>query len=337
MAGFGKKLSERTSSIHADPTRASTTTREAPRTSPGRIFDAQNLVNQAEERREVAESELAFARKRIEELESGAAAAGAIDVEISTLVEVPGRRRILSAEEYAELRANLEGNPLAYPIVYLPLPDGRNEIIAGHNRVGIYRDDLKRAHIKGIPFKGTPLEAELAAVFSNLLAPSLPDYEKYRQFVRMQELSGLTQADIIRASGLSQGHVARIFSFSNLPDAAKELIAANPHRLGGNAAQKLATLSQNGGEERVVTAIGKLVTDEKMTQEMAVALATPKMQKPTATPQVTTISVGKKKLCDISVRNGVVGLRFTGKEGHTVAEEWSAKIAEFIRSNLATE
>ena len=180
---------------------------------------------------------------------------------------------------------------------------------------------------------GTDIEVELGAAFSNLLAPSLPDFEKYRQFQRIQENLGLTQADIIRASGLAQSHVARILSFDNLPAAAKELIASKPHRLGGTAAAKLAALSQQGHEVQVTQAIRALIDSDDMTQERALSLATPARPKG---PQsvTTTITLGKKKFCDVSVRSGVVGLRFAGKDSDGKAAEWGERIAKFIRAEL---
>jgi ParB family transcriptional regulator, chromosome partitioning protein len=346
---MAKKMAERTSGIQVDPTRrANSATDNSPVTSTGRLLDVQLRVNEAIERADAAETRaseaeakrdeieaaLADARQQLEALANSASAL-AEDVEISSLVEVEGRRRILSAEEYEELRANLAATPLVHPIVYMLRPDGKKEVISGNNRVRIYRDDLKRERIKGVPFQGTQSEAELGAAFSNLLAPALPDFEKYRQFLRMQELSGLSQTDIIRVSGLSQGHVARIFSFTNLPDRAKELIAQRPHRLGGNAAQKFAMLAQNGNPEAVIEAIRKLVANDNLTQEQALSLATPKP--PKAASEVITINKGKRKLCDISVRNGVIGLRFNGKEGQAVASEWSEKIADFIRSLVEAE
>lgn len=297
-----------------------------PKTAPGQLMATLPLL--AEKDRELAEM-----RQRIEELESGAAGVVNSELDISTLVEVPGRRRILSAQEYEELRANLAANPLIHPIIYRPLPDGRNEIISGANRVAIYRDDLNRTKIRAVPFTGTDAEVELGAAFSNLLAPELPDFEKYRQFQRIQRALGFTQADIIRASGLAQSHVARILSFDNLPEEAKQVLATKPHRLGGTAAAKFAALAQQGQGTAVVAAIKTLVESEDMTQDRALALAVP--PRPTTMPNpVTTFNHGKRKVCDMSVRNGVIGLRFSGKDGAGAAEEWSRKIAEFIRNEL---
>ncbi|MEM5387859.1 chromosome partitioning protein ParB [Paraburkholderia phymatum] len=299
-----------------------------PKTAPGQLMAALPLLAEKEK-------ELRAAIKRIEELESTGNAYSE-EVEISTLVEVPGRRRILSQQEYGELRANLEGNPLVHPIVYRPLGDGRNEIISGNNRVAIYRDDLGRTKIRGVPFTGTDAEVELGAAFSNLLAPSLPDFEKYRQFQRIQENLGLRQADIIRASGLAQSHVARILSFDNLPTAVKEMIAVKPHRLGGTAAAKFAALAQQGHEEGVTRAIAALMDSDEMTQERALTLAAPARPK-TPRPIAKSINVGKKKFCDVTVRSGVIGLRFSGKDGEAKAEEWGERIANFIRRELDSE
>ncbi len=299
-----------------------------PKTAPGQLMASLPLLAEKEK-------ELQAAIKRIEELESSGSTYSE-EVEISTLVEVPGRRRILSPQEYGELRANLEANPLVHPIVYRPLGDGRNEIISGNNRVAIYRDDLGRTKIRGVPFIGTDTEVELGAAFSNLLAPSLPDFEKYRQFRRIQDNLGLSQADIIRTSGLAQSHVARILSFENLPAAAKELIASKPHRLGGTAAAKFAALAQQGHELEVTQAIRTLIDSEAMTQERALSLATPVRTK---APQLvaTTITLGKRKFCDVSVRSGVVGLRFAGKDSDVKAVQWGEKIARFIRAELEAE
>lgn len=346
---MAKKMAERTSGVQADRVkRLGPITDDKPVTSTGRLLDVQVRVNEALDRADAAEERASQAeaarlaieasftetKKQLERLENSSSAAAG-DVDLSSLVEVSGRRRVLAPDEYAELRANLSASPLMHPIVYMPLGDGRNEIISGHNRVYIYRE-LGRERIKGVPFSGTQAEAEMGAAFSNLLAPSLPDFEKYRQFERMRELSGFSQADIIRLSGLAQGHVARIFSFANLPDEVKRLIEEKPHRLGGHAAQKLAMLSEQGHRLQVVDAVKLLMTDDTLTQEKAVTLASPK-PKTAAAPAIQTFTRGKRKLCEMSVRNGVIGLRFNGKDGEVVAADWSEKIAQFIRTNLLTE
>jgi ParB family chromosome partitioning protein len=299
-----------------------------PKTAPGQLMASLPILADKEK-------ELQQALDRIKELEA-AGTSDAHEIEISTLVEIPGRRRVLSAQEFTELRGNLAANPLTHPIIYRPLGDGRNEIVSGNNRVAIYRDELHRAKIWGVPFTGEPSQIELAALFSNLLAPSLPDFEKYRQFLRIQEHQGLSQADIIRLSGLAQSHVARILSFDNLPAEAKELIATNPHRLGGTAAAKFAALAQQGRGAEVTSAIKALVDSDEVTQEKALELAAPAKAKAAATV-ADPIMIGKRKLCDVSVRSGVIGVRFAGKDGDKKAARWGEKIAAFIRTELERE
>ncbi|RKR31145.1 MULTISPECIES: ParB/RepB/Spo0J family partition protein [Paraburkholderia] len=295
-----------------------------PKTAPGQLMASLPLLAEKER-------ELQAAMKRIEELEATGIRSSE-EIDIASLVEVPDRRRVLSDEEYEELRTNLASNPLIHPIVYRPLSDGRKEIISGNNRVAIYRD-LNRSYIRAVPFEGTDAEVELGAAFSNLLAPSLPDFEKYRQFERIKNNLGLSQADIIRMSGLAQSHVARVLSFESLPDAAKEIIARKPHRLGGTAAAKFAALAQQGRAEEVTKAIAALIQSTDMTQERALALALPTRVK-AAQPTATAINLGKRKFCEVTVRSGVVGLRFAGKDAEAAAEEWGERIARFIRSEL---
>lgn len=341
--GIGKKLAERTINIQAQPDRERTSAKaDARLTTPGRLLDAQMRINAAEDRADAAAAETATVKQQltealglIEALQKDGGSSGAAEVDISTLVEKPGRRRVLSPTEYEELKANLASNDLVYPIVYRPLADGKNEIVAGHNRVAIYRDELGRTKILGIPFKGDEKQAELGATYSNLLAPSLPDFEKYRQFVRLQKESGFTRADVIKASGLSSSHVSRILAFDNLPPDALQEIARRPDRVGGNAAEEFAALAGNGNATAVVDAIKRLVEDESMTQKRALELARPKVAKARGAV-ARTINIGKKKLCDVSVRNGVIGVRFPGKQGEEQAAMWVEKIEQFIRAEIAS-
>lgn len=331
---FGKKLAERTGAIQADDSpKTASPQDDVPRTSPGRLLAATTRISAAEERATTAESSLADALARVVELEALAGQNHGDEVAIEDFVEVPGRRRVLSAVERKELATNLASNELATPVVYRLLPNGMKEIVSGHNRIDIYKNDLGRTRIRAVPFFGTRAQAELAATFANLLAPSLPDFEKYRQFIRLQAESGFTRADIIQASGLSDSHVSRIFAFEKLPAEALDAIALRPDRLGGNAAEEFAALAKAGDPALVIKAIQALTSDESLTQKHALAMARPASPK-ASPPLQRAISIGRKKLCDVSVRNGVVGFRFAGKEGDAVAQQWATKIEEFIRREL---
>ncbi|WP_175712211.1 ParB/RepB/Spo0J family partition protein [Burkholderia ambifaria] len=351
---LGRRLAERTGNVQHDPARAGNgTDTDKAKTSPGRMLDVQNQINQAKDEAiaakataaaataeaETAKQQLEEARRKIETLEQSGGSTGAMEIDISTLVEVPGRRRVLSPAEYSELRDNLEKNPLIHPIVYRPLGDGRNEIVSGMNRVAIYRDDLGRSKILGIPFNGDAKSAEMGATFANLLAPSLPDFEKFRQFERLQHESGFTRSDIIEASGLTKQHVARILSFEKLPQAARDIIAQRPDRLGGNAAEDFAALAVGGNAEAVVKAIQALVSDETMTQKRALELAKPKAPRAAPTP-ARTIKAGRNKVCEVTVRGGTVGLKFAaskGSDADAAAQEWADKIEAFIRQQLEAD
>lgn len=338
------KLLEKTAALEPSQNSNRPSRAAAPaRTAPGRMFEFTNRINEAEDRAAAAtaeaqetKSQLEEARRQLEALQQVGGTGGAVEVEISTLVEVPGRRRILSPTEYQELTANLAENELIYPIVYLPLPDGKREIVAGHNRVAIYRDVLGRTKILGIPFKGDRKQAELGATFSNLLAPSLPDFEKYRQFMRLQVEYGFTRSDVVKASGLSSSHVHRILAFEKLPEPARAIIARRPDRVGGHAAEEFAALAVNGNEQTVIKAIQSLIDDDSMTQKRALELAKPKKERAAPAPS-RAINMGKRKLCDVSVRNGVIGLRFSAKENEATVQEWADKIEAFMRAQIEAE
>ncbi|WP_250494380.1 ParB/RepB/Spo0J family partition protein [Caballeronia sp. GAWG1-1] len=316
--GIGDRLLAKTANIGtkpAEPNQPRVTSTEA-RTSPGRLMDAQHRINTAQ--------------ARIKELETQLEERAALEVPLDALIEVSGRRRKLTSEQFQELKSNLSQHALATPILVRTLTDGRYEIVAGHNRVAAYRE-LGRNTIRANVASIEEGEIEFAAFFSNLLSPSLTDFEKYWNFKRLQELSGLSRTEISESAGLSKSHVTRIFSFDALPEAAKAALAEKPERLGSNAAQKLAALTEAGKAEKVVEAIRRLIDDENFTQDKAVALAA---EKPKAVaPSTTVVRAGRRKVCEVSTRNGVVGVRFFENDAGD-AEQWGRRIADFINKTL---
>ncbi|KMQ80331.1 Chromosome (plasmid) partitioning protein ParB [Candidatus Burkholderia pumila] len=316
--GIGDRLLAKTANVGNKPSEPNATrpTNTEPRTSPGRLMDAQHRINTAQ--------------ARIKELETQLEHRAALEVPLDALVEVSGRRRKLAVEQFHELKSNLAQHALATPILVRSLSEGRFEIVAGHNRVAAYRE-LGRKTIRANVATIDEGEIEFAAFFSNLLSPSLTDFEKYWNFKRLQELSGLSRTEIADSAGLSKSHVTRIFSFDALPEEAKAALAEKPERLGSNAAQKLAALTEAGKDKKVTEAIRRLVEDDGFTQDKAVALAT---EKPKATvPSATVVRSGRRKICEISTRNGVVGIRFFEKDASD-AEVWSQRIVNFINKTL---
>ena len=315
--GIGDRLLAKTANIGSKPAEPSQRpTNSEPRTSPGRLMDAQHRINTAQ--------------ARVKELEAQLQERSALEVPLDALVEVSGRRRKLTAEQFQELKNNLAQHPLATPILVRSLGENRYEIVAGHNRVAAYRE-LGRTTIRANVASIEEGEIEFAAFFSNLLSPSLTDFEKYWNFKRLQELSGLSRAEISESAGLSKSHVSRIFSFDALPEAAKEALAQKPERLGSNAAQKLAALAEAGKSEKVAEVIRRLIEDENFTQDKAVALAAEKPK--VAAPSATVVRSGRRKVCEVSTRNGVIGIRFFDKDADE-AETWSQRIADFINKSL---
>jgi ParB family transcriptional regulator, chromosome partitioning protein len=316
--GIGDRLLAKTANVGSKPGEPATPrpTSTEPRTSPGRLMDAQHRINTAQ--------------ARIKELESQLEERAAFEVPLDALVEVEGRRRKLTTEQFQELKSNLAQHALATPILVRSLSEARYEIVAGHNRVAAYRE-LGRQTIRANVASIDEGEIEFAAFFSNLLSPSLTDFEKYWNFKRLQELSGLSRTEISESAGLSKSHVTRIFSFDALPEDAKAALAARPERLGSNAAQKLAALTEAGKTEKVIEAVLRLIDDETFTQDKAVAFAA---EKPKATPpSMTVVRSGRRKICEVSTRNGVVGVRFFDRE-ISDTEDWGKRIADFINKTL---
>jgi ParB family chromosome partitioning protein len=289
----------------------------APRTAPGQLIGLQGRVHSQQQ--------------EIEELKKALQERAPTRLPIAMLHEVEGRRRKLTAEEYAELKANLERYPLAQPITVTRRVDGEYEIVAGNNRAAVYRE-LGREEIDAMVLDIDDSMVEHAALFSNLLSPTLSDFEKYWGFKTLQEHTGISKEELAKTAGISDTHVRRIMKFDLLPDAAKELLAQRPERLGSAAVEHLVKAAQEGREALVVDAIGKLVGDAAFTQAQAVAHVA--VKKPTIErPKAMVIKRGQLQVCQITSRNGVVGVIFPEKGGED-AGAWAQKIYDFIETEL---
>ncbi|WP_063501245.1 ParB/RepB/Spo0J family partition protein [Paraburkholderia phytofirmans] len=293
----------------------------SPRTAPGQLMHLQATAEQQHD--EIERLKRALAERTAEE-----------EVDLDLIDEVEGRRRKLSPEEYAELKANLERNPLITPVVLRRRPDGRRELVAGHNRTAIYRE-LGRPRIRAVTQDIADEDVSKFAFFSNLLAPSLSDFEKYWNFLQLQTETGLDHAALAEIAGISRVHVTRIMRYDALPEKAKEILFRRPERLGSTAAQALSQIAESGRTEAVIAAIEKLVNDETMTQEQAVSMA--RAQRPkTAAPEKLFVKSGKRHICEISVRKGVVGVQFKGEDAES-ASDWAQRIREFIADQITSK
>jgi ParB family chromosome partitioning protein len=292
----------------------------APRTAPGQLIGLQGRVHSQQ-------AEIEKLKRALEQRAPG-------KLPLDKLHEIPGRRRRLTGAEYAELKANLAAYPLAQPITVRERSDGEYDIVAGHNRASVYRE-LGRTEIDGIVLDIDISMVEYAAFFSNLLSPTLSDFEKFWGFKSLQDSTGITKEELAKAAGISDSHVGRIMKFDLLPDESKDLLATRPERLGSNAAEQMAKAVAEGREDKVKAAIERLVREEGFTQAQAVA-TTKADRAPRERTEPMIVRRGTRKVCQISARNGVVGVSFSGSAADD-ADEWAEKIRVFIETELGKQ
>ncbi|MFC4524788.1 ParB/RepB/Spo0J family partition protein [Cupriavidus pinatubonensis] len=291
-----------------------------PKTSPGRMLAAQSAV--------------AAAERRISELE--ASVGKAVEVALDDITEVPGRRRKLTPEQYAELRENLRNNKLVHPITLVVRGDGTKELVAGHNRFYVFKE-LGRQAIPAVFADLSDVEQiEEAAFYSNLLSPSLPDFEKFLGFQRHVDRTGQSQQEIASAAGISAGHLSKLFSYARLPESARRALeaASDRSRLGVNAAYEMATFLGEHPEQEpaVVEIVERLLSDAKLTQKQAIAVLHARVRRkaPPLATETHRIKAGNRELCAVTTRNGTVTLKFKSSED---AQEWEKRVRTFIEAN----
>ena len=295
-----------------------------PKTSPGRMLAAQSAV--------------AAAERRVADLEANVGKA--VEVGLDEITEIPGRRRKLTPEQYAELRENLRNNKLVHPITLVVRPDGKKELVAGHNRFYVFKE-LGRAAIPAVFADLADVEQiEEAAFYSNLLSPSLPDFEKYLGFQRHVDRTSQSQQDIAAAAGISAGHLSKLFSYARLPESALAALeaASDRGRLGVNAAYEMAMfLGEHPDQEAAVAeTVEKLLNDTKITQKQAIALLHARVRQKAVSPaaaETHRIKIGTRELCAVTTRNGTVTLKFKKAED---AQAWEKLVREFIEANAET-
>ncbi|OJW51559.1 MAG: hypothetical protein BGO63_10530 [Candidatus Accumulibacter sp. 66-26] len=348
MSGTGPKdMSEKNTTLIARmQARAATSAPspsdgEQPRkkvTAPGVLADFAGQVNAAVMRAEKAEAELerlkttqgsseelAEARRKLTEAEEALATARNSQpprrAKLDDLHEVAGRRRKLTAEQYEELRENLKNNPLAHPVTVRIRQGGGYEIISGNNRTAIYRE-LGRDEIDVTIQDLTDDETDRTAFYSNLLQPTLTDYEKYLGFKNRMARMGYNQTQVAIEAGVRQNYVSFLMTFDGLPPEAREVIATKPSIIGGATVEKLAKLAKAGKGAKVIEAIEKLSTGEIKTEADAVHHANTVVARPTSRPEPVVIRQGRHKYCELIHSDKTVRLSFANQD------EASAVMAE---------
>lgn len=294
-------------------------TRTGPRTAPGQLMDLQGRYAEATD--------------RIKELETQLATGQALEIPLDQLHEVPGRKRQLTDEQFAELVENLRNNPLVQAITVRPRATGGFEIVSGNNRTAAYRK-LGRAAIMAVGLQGNDDQVDLSAFYANLLQPSLPDYEKYLGFKRRQEKTGKTQRELAEEAGIPESTVSSLFSFEKLPDTAKSHLNAKPHILGYHAAIKLARACSAGNTDLVIEAVQILATNSRFTQGQAIAHATKRRDASPARIAPLVVKNGKAVVCKIEARGSRLLVDFGDAEA---TAEWATRFANYVRQEMAKE
>lgn len=266
---------------------------------------------------------------KVQELESRAGRP--VVLRLDTLQSSRFQTTGLDETRVENLRANLEHNALATPVVVRTAGEGSYEIVAGHHRVEAFRR-LNRHEIDAVIKDYADDEAMALVFFDNFLAPEIPDFHKYLGFEQIRRVSGMSQEALAKKAGVSRSLVTQLFSFERLPTQALELIAANPRAVGANLAQGLAQYAADQ-PDRVTEAI-RLVVEKKVDQSKAVAMfreGTPKARATPATPVV--IRSGRKTFCDVLASGNRVVVRFKSAEDQARA----AQAIEDLLRNLAKD
>jgi ParB family chromosome partitioning protein len=283
-----------------------------------RLDDAENRADQAEAEVQRLQAALETAKEQ----------GGALQIPLTDLVEVPGRRRKLSLEAFSELRANLERHTLVTPITVRPLPDGKYEIVSGHNRTAAYRE-LGKDSIPAWPAAAEDSDVEELAFYANLLQPDLSALEKYRGLQRIKAQNpDLTVAGLAERTGLSRSVVGELMLLDDLPAAALVELQVNPAALGAKALSQLAALAKQGRAEQVVEAVKRAVYDG-IEQKEAVRLAAmqPKVSAPDSKSTPVIVKAGRKNYCSIVGAKKVLRIEFQN-EGER--QEIEAELKNFL-------
>lgn len=281
------------------------------------------------ERAESAEAEM----KRLKaELEVAKEQGRALEVSLDDLVEVPGRRRILPSEAYAELRENVRQHELITPITVRVLKGGKFEIISGHNRVTAYRE-LGRDKIKAWPADAGEDKIDELAFYANLLHPDLSAYEKYQGLKKISaqnpELSHESLADRV---GLSRTLVTELLSFDSIPKKALAELEKRPSALGSKALIQLAAMAREGKVDAVIEAIRAAVQEGKTAQEVLQAATAGTRRLPLPRAEPIKIKAGRKNYCTMTAARNVVRIQFESEEDRVEIEK---EIRDFLEM-LAT-
>ena len=249
---------------------------------------------------------------------------------LKDLHEVPGRRRKLSNQEYAQLKESIRINGMRDPIKCRPRPNGDGlEVISGHNRKAIL-EELGIFEAKCLIQESDDVETAIDAFFANLYQSDLPPYEKYTGFKAWREVEPeLSYVEMARRTGCSKSMVTEVMSFEQLPPEVHALLSVNPKALGYRAAAAFASFAKQGHLQLVIEGIRSIVengVDQGKALRNLQHAITPKKSKRTAEPEI--IRSGRTSYCQLTVAPKVVRIEF---EDSDEANSIKTALVEFLQ------
>jgi len=256
-----------------------------------------------------------------------------IEVDLNDLIIKPGRRRKLTADQFNELKFNLANNPLATPISVRAVEGGRFELIAGHNRVDVYRE-LGKTVIRATVLDVSEDEASRLAFYTNLLSVKLTDYQQFLGFKQRVQESGKSIRELEFESGISRSSISRLMSFDKLIPELLMAIESSPSSEWFPAYTAESVSKLTADVQLKVLELLPLLREGKLSMTAMLAKVTPK---PAAAPKQPVprhvFKVGQKVVGEL--RHNEKGLSVTFSKGDILDATLVDAIKETIASFLA--
>lgn len=272
-------------------------------------------------------AEVAFENKKLRaEIEHLTKTAGEpYEIALDLIDASPFQVRQLDKAQVLELAANLRENPLATPIVVRRVGD-RFELVSGHHRLEAFRL-LRREKIPAIAVNMDDEATERAVVFDNLIAPQLPDYERYLGLARLRDRHKWTYTEIAERTGLSAAVISHLFVLERLPSKTLERISAHPEAIGTWLLKNLAPYIEKN-PDGVDTAVQAVIEGRLTDKEAISKLKGRRAAEAPAVVRASPIRQGRAKYADLTRRRDQVVIAFTSEEE---AAEVFSLVEELLR------
>lgn len=321
---------------------------QAPVTMPGQLgafrLEAQKYLEQIQQlkielekaRRENPPSNIEIKKLQYELDEINKKIGKPLTLPIENLIPSPLQTRKLDLFRVKELAEHLSNNDLTTPIVVRPFNNeiDKFEIIAGHHRVEAFKH-LRRIEIEAIIRPMSDEEALKRIFFDNLMAPDLPDFEKYKGFSAIRKRTGQSYSALAEDAGINKSTIGRYFAFERFPQAALEILDSHPEILGSNAAQDIASI--NPDEEKLISGLQKIISGE-LDQKRIIAFLKqdhPHKEKSEKAKQEDIIKCGEHTVCTLQNKNNKT-FTLTFHKGFD-SHDWHKKLSSFIEKESSIQ